>query len=250
MKAAIIEDEVRTARLLKKTLEENNIEVIGIISSIEEGITFFRQKPEVHVIFSDIEITDGLCFDLFREVTVDCPVIFCTAFNQYALEAFRANGIDYIVKPFTEKSIREAINKFRNLTRSNPEHSAEKADLYELLKTTLVPRKTTILVNYREKTFPVSLASVAYFFIEGENTILNTEGREYTLSKSLEELEAIVDPQQFFRANRQYLINRTYICEIERSFARKLSVKLTLPVNEPIVVSKARASEFLDWLEQ
>ncbi len=250
MKVVIIEDEIRTARILKKTLEDQRFEVVTILSSIEEGITFFNGKPDVDLIFSDIEITDGLCFDLFREITVDCPVIFCTAFNQYALEAFRANGIDYIVKPFTEKSITEALTKFRNLTRTKPTQTTDNAELYELLKTTLVPRKTTILVNFRDKTFPVSLAAVAYFFIEGENTILNTEGKEYTITKSLEELETFLDPKQFFRANRQYLINRTYIREAEKFFARKLAVKLTVPVNEPIIVSKARATEFLDWLEQ
>jgi len=249
MKVVIIEDEIRTARILKKTLEEQHIEVVTLISSIEEGIAYFRGKPDVDLIFSDIEITDGLCFDLFREVTVECPVIFCTAFNQYALEAFRANGIDYIVKPFTEKSINEALTKFRNLTRIKPTQTTDNAELYELLKTTLVPRKTTILVNFRDKAFPVSLAAVAYFFVEGENTILNTEGKEYTITKSLEELEASLDPKQFFRANRQYLINRTYIREVEKFFARKLAIKLTVPVNEPIIVSKARATEFMDWLE-
>jgi DNA-binding LytR/AlgR family response regulator len=256
MKVVIIEDEVQTAKALEKLLRQHDIEVMTVIASIEEGIAYFQEGPEVDLIFSDIEIADGLCFDIFKEVTITCPIIFCTAFNQYALEAFRTNGIDYIVKPFTPKSISDAIGKYNLLTkRERPIEkvlpaTTDKEDLYNLLKTTLSRRKSTLLVSFRDKTFPVNLNSIAYFFVEDETTLLYTEGKEYTLSKSLEEIEVGIDAAQFFRANRQYLINRDFIKEIEKFFARKLVIKLTVPVREPIVVSKAKATEFMTWLEQ
>ncbi len=116
MKVAIIEDEIRTARTLQRILtRDHDCEVVQIISSIEEGIDFFEGAPQLDLIFSDIEISDGTCFDLFKEVEVKCPVIFCTAYNQYALEAFKTNGNDYIVKPFSEQNIADAITKFKRL---------------------------------------------------------------------------------------------------------------------------------------
>jgi DNA-binding LytR/AlgR family response regulator len=256
MKVVIIEDEVQTAKSLEKLLRQHDIEVLTVIASIEEGIAYFQESPEVDLIFSDIEIADGLCFDIFKEVTITCPIIFCTAFNQYALEAFRTNGIDYIVKPFTPKSIADAISKYNLLTkRERPigkvlPATTDKEDLYNLLKTTLSRRKSTLLVSFRDKTFPVNFNSIAYFFVEDETTLLYTEGKEYTLSKSLEEIEVGIDAGQFFRANRQYLINRDFIKEIEKFFARKLVIKLTVPVREPIVVSKAKATDFMTWMEQ
>lgn len=249
MKALIIEDEIRTARTLEKYLKGLHVEVVAIIPSIEEGIRFFEQSPALDIIFSDIEISDGTCFDLFKEVTLPCPVIFCTAYNQYALEAFKSNGIDYIVKPFSEDNIREALEKFKRLTQKE-EVKSDNHDVFEALRQTLqLPRKRTLLVNFRDKTFPVDVSTVAYFFVEDETTMLYTHGHEYVLSKSLDELEEMLDSRQFYRANRQYLINRDYIKEIEQFFARKLAVKLIVPVKEGVIVSKAKASDFLTWLE-
>jgi len=247
MRALIIEDDSKIAKLLEKYLIQNHdIEVVGTISSVEDGIKFFDGAPQLDVIFSDIEILDGLCFDLFKEVEIECPIIFCTAYNQYALDAFNNNGIFYIVKPFTEKSIADAIQKFNTLTR--PKAKAND-DLHELLKAVLAPKKSTILVEFRDKTLPVSIDTIAYFYLDNEVTYLYKQGKEYPFTKSLEDLEKTLDGQQFFRANRQFLINRNFILEIEQFFARKLVVKLTVPVRETIVVSKAKASEFLRWLE-
>jgi len=250
MNIVIIEDEVHTAKALKSMLMRNDpaANVIAIIDSIETGIEFFSQQPEIDLIFCDVEIADGLSFDLLHEVRVTCPVIFCTAYNTYALEAFNANGIDYILKPFNENSIANALKKFQLLT-SRQEKGREISELTNLLKTVLPPKNSNILVNFRDKAFPVSLASIAYFFIEQETTLLFTEGKEYPYTKSLDELETITDNRQFYRANRQYLINRSFIKEIESYFSRKLVVKLTVPVKDPVIVSKAKASDFLRWLE-
>ncbi len=249
MRALIIEDEIRTARTLEKYLKYLDIEVVAIIPSVEEGIAFFQSPKAIDLIFSDIEISDGTCFDLFKEITLPCPVIFCTAYNQYALEAFRSNGIDYIVKPFSEDHIAEAIAKFRQLTHHGNAPSYP-SDILEALRSTLqAPKQRTILVTFRDKTFPVDVSNIAYFFVEDETTSLYTNGHEYLLSKSLDELEAVVDASQFYRANRQFLINRAYIKEIEQFFARKLAIKLTVPVRQSIIVSKAKASDFIHWME-
>jgi DNA-binding LytR/AlgR family response regulator len=250
MKVAIIEDEIRTARTLQRILTQNHgCEVVQIISSIDEGIDFFDSKPELDLVFSDIEISDGTCFDLFKEVAVPCPIIFCTAYNQYALEAFKANGIDYIVKPFSEQSIAEAIAKFNRLVGAQ-QPANDTRHLIEVLKNTLQPaKKSTILVTFREKTFPVEVANVAYFFVRDDITYLYTGGQEYMTSRTLDELEQTYGSRQFYRANRQYIINRDFIKEVEQFFARKLAIKLTVPVKEGVIVSKAKASSFMKWLE-
>jgi two-component system, LytTR family, response regulator LytT len=250
MKVAIIEDEIRTARTLQRILTKDHAcEVVQIISSIEEGIEFFDQDPQLDLIFSDIEISDGLCFDLFKEVEVKCPIIFCTAYNQYALAAFKANGIDYIVKPFSEQDIGDAMAKFKRLVgATTPENETKR--LLDVLKSTLQPpKKGAILVSFREKTFPVEVSNIAYFFVKDEATYLYTAGQEYLTQRSLDELEQTYGGRQFYRANRQYIINRDFIKEVEQFFARKLAVKLTVPVKEGIIVSKAKASSFMNWLE-
>ncbi len=250
MRVAIIEDEIRTARTLQRILtNEHGCEVIQIISSIEEGIEFFRKDPKLDVLFSDIEISDGLCFDLFKEVEIKCPVIFCTAYNQYALNAFKANGIDYIVKPFSEKDIADALDKYRRLV-GTPNQGNDTKQLLDILRTTLqAPKKNAILVSFRDKSFPVEVNNIAYFFVRDEATYLYTAGQEYLTQRSLDELEQTYGGRQFYRANRQYIINRDFIKEVEQFFARKLAVKLTVPVKEGIIVSKAKASNFMTWLE-
>jgi two-component system, LytTR family, response regulator LytT len=248
MNVVIIEDELQTARLLKSMLEQQHgIQVLAIITSIEQGIPFFEQQRDIDLVFSDIEIADGLCFDLFKEVMVDCPVIFCTAFNQYTMEAFKTNGIDYLLKPFTQKSIADAIQKYRKLTRRHSPPANQ--ELVNMLKTALTQR-TTVLVNFRNKTFPINVSAIAFFYVENDLTTLYTEGKSYTVLKSLDELADMLDNNQFFRANRQYIINRDYIKEVEKFFARKLVLKLTVPTPDTVVVSKAKATEFMKWLEQ
>lgn len=246
MKAVIIEDEVRTARYLQSILEtEHDIRVMAIIPSVEKGIEFFKTDPEVDVIFSDIEIADGLCFDLFNAIRLFSPVIFCTAYNQYALDAFKANGIDYLIKPFSSQSVSEAIRKFKRLT-----HHSETDKLFSRLKDSLTNKRNYVLVTLRGKTLPIALSTIAYFYLGDTTTWLYADGHEYAYTKSLDEIEAMLDsPQQFYRANRQYLINRDYVREVEQYFARKLVIKLTVPSKQTIVVSKAKATHFIQWLD-
>ncbi len=250
MRVAIIEDEMRTARTLQRILtQDHGCEVLQIISSIEEGIEFFSDDPKLDLVFSDIEISDGLCFDLFKEVEVTCPIIFCTAYNQYALDAFRANGIDYIVKPFTDQTIAEAIAKYKRLV-GNQTAGNDTKQLLEVLRNTLqTPKKSTVLVSFRGKTFPVEVSNIAYFFVRDEVSYLYTNGQEFVTSRTLDELEQTYGGRQFYRANRQYIVNRDFIKEVEQFFARKLAIKLTVPVKEGIIVSKAKATSFMKWLE-
>jgi DNA-binding LytR/AlgR family response regulator len=247
MKIVIIEDEPKTATNLEKILKsiDSNFRITEIIDSVEIGLQYFEEVGFPDLIFSDIQIADGLSFEIFEAKTPTCPVIFCTAYDQYALQAFKANGIDYLLKPFSEADVRKAIEKYRNLRQSEVISQSLQALFEQLQK----PQKQSVLVNFREKIIPINLQKVPFFYASNHTTTIFFEGKELTLSYSLDELEKMIDTTKFYRANRQYLINRDFIREIEHYFARKLVVFLTIHTPEKIVVSKAKASEFLRWME-
>jgi two-component system, LytTR family, response regulator LytT len=254
MKILIIEDEQRAALDLQATIKEVMPEAVmlGILDSVESAITWFNTNPTPDLAFFDIQLADGLSFDIFEEVKVECPVVFCTAFDEYALQAFQVNGVDYILKPFDKEAVRRALDKVKALDNffQKRDGSLEKklANLLESVRPAAA--KTTFLVSLRDKLLPISISDIAYFYIENELTFIHTfDNRRFMLNQTLDELEKILDPQRFFRANRQFLVNAKAVEEVSPYFARKLLLKLKTQTKEPIIVSKAKASEFLQWLE-
>lgn len=247
MKIVIIEDEPKTAANLEKILKSihSQFKVVEVIDSVETGLVYFEEVGFPDLIFSDIQIADGLSFEIFNSLTPTCPIIFCTAYDQYALQAFRANGIDYLLKPFSEADVQKAIEKYQNLKQSEVFTQSFQALFEQLQK----PQKQSILVSFREKIIPVSLQTIPFFYSINQSTIIYFEGKEQSIHYSLDELEKMIDTSQFYRANRQFIINRAYIREIEHYFARKLVVLLHQKTPETIIISKAKASEFLRWIE-
>ncbi len=247
MKIVIIEDEPKTAANLEKMLKSisPDYRILEKIDSVESGLHYFEEVGFPDLIFSDIQIADGLSFEIFNLHPPTCPIIFCTAYDQYALQAFRANGIDYLLKPFSEADVSASIEKYESLKQpSQPNQSLQL--LFEQLQK---PQKQTILINFREKIIPINIISIPFFYSINHNTIIFFEGKEQNISYSLDELEEILDSRQFYRANRQFIINRTFISEIEHYFARKLLVSLNTKTPEKIIISKAKANEFLRWIE-
>lgn len=251
MKIVIIEDEHLTAEDLENTIlkAEPAAQIVACLSSIKEAITYFQNNEKPDLIFSDIQLGDGLSFEIFKTIQIATPVIFCTAFDEYALNAFKANGIDYILKPFSKKTIAEALNKFKRL-KNNFAYNLAQYDsisgLFENLKTN--KKQEAILVNYKDKIVPVRMDDIALFYIDNELTHLITFNKlNYSLNKTIEEVEKI-SGKDFFRANRQYLVNRKAIKDASQYFARKLSINLLIPFEQDIIVSKEKSREFLNWL--
>ena len=240
MTVAIIEDEPHTAKDLAACIlaASPGTQVIATLRSVREAILFFSgPQPAPDLIFSDIQLGDGLSFSVFKAMPYTVPVIFCTAHDEYALKAFEAAGIDYILKPFTAKSVGLALKKFE-LLRGIPEAGGRLGDLVQ----------QSVLVHHGDKIVPVSLSDIALFYVARESTRLlmyNLQG--FIVNKSLEELEKAV-AGQFYRANRQYLINREAIRDASPYFARKLLVNLRIPFDATITVPKTKAKDFLDWL--
>ncbi len=248
MKILIAEDEPRTAIDLANTIKEVEpaTEIVKITDSVEGTLAFLGKKPTLDLAFFDIQLADGLSFDIFKEAEVPCPVVFCTAFDDYALQAFQTNGVAYILKPFDEKSVRSALDKVQALDQF---FSSEK--IGQVAEQLHHGKKSSFLVSFQGKFLPVSVKDVAFFTVLGENNWLyNFKGESFHVPHTLEELEGMLDGQQFYRANRQYLVNFDAVHHVENHFARKLAVKLTVKTPDPIIVSKAKASDFLKWMNE
>jgi DNA-binding LytR/AlgR family response regulator len=251
MQIVILEDEAKTAIDLKETLMhiDRSIEVVKILDSIETAIDYFQKHEMPDLVFSDIQLADGLSFEVFKTVNIACPVLFCTAFDEYAIEAFNTKGIDYILKPFDEQSIRKSLDKVKQLEKYFTSQSSLLKNLGEVLLQQKA-YKTAFLIAYQGKMIPVATSDIACFYIADEMVYLLTfTNKRYMTDYSLDEIERVVDPKQYYRANRQFIIHFNAIVEVEPFFARKLVAKMSVNVPNSVIISKAKASEFLDWIE-
>lgn len=249
MNVLIIEDEARSAKELVQLIgaADAGMRVIAILESVEQGVAWLTANVHPDLIFSDIQLTDGSSFDIFGRVAITCPIVFCTAFDDYLMDAFETNAISYLLKPVTKEKVEGALQKLRLLRGVGGR--VEQAGVQSWLTQLKQPYKSTILVNVREKIIPVATRDIAYFYMEHSVVeVCTMRQQKYFMTASMDELEKTMDPELFFRANRQYLIGRAAIVNAERSFSRKLVVKLTVPTVEGIAVSKAKASEFIGWL--
>lgn len=252
MKIVIIEDEKLTAEDLAETIlkMESNAQIVATLYSVSESISYFSKNEKPDLIFSDIQLGDGLSFEIFKTIPILSPIIFCTAYDEYALNAFKTNGIDYILKPFTKKTIGEAIGKykeFKNIFLKDMTSFQIISDLFENRKN---QQDASVLVYIKDKIVPVKVNDIALFHFKNEVTHLTTfNNKTYSLDKTMDELEKMVG-NNFYRTNRQHLINRKAIQDASQYFHRKLVVNLSIPfsADEPITVSKVKVTDFLNWL--
>lgn len=252
MKLVIIEDEKVTARDLAQTIMQlfPQAQILKILTTVRESIDYFTGGGGADLVFSDIQLGDGLSFEIFSRVETTSPVIFCTAFDEYALRAFKANGIDYILKPFTTDAVAAAINKYLSFSGK----VEEKAVPYKVLEELFIVKKAmdpgAVLVYQKDKILPIALTNIAFFYLKNGVVQLKTlDKKNYLINKTMDELGAITEPL-FFRANRQFLVNRKAVVDASSYLSRKLSVTLCVPTEESITVSKEKMTQFLDWLTQ
>ena len=250
MNALIIEDEKAAVRNLTALLSEAapHIGVVAVLDSIAESIDWFRANAMPDLIFLDIHLADGSAFEIFEHVDISCPIIFTTAYDEYALRAFKVNSIDYLLKPIGGSDIRKAIGKLEQLRSEAPSKEFDYSRLIHVLKRQ-ENYKTHFLVPVKgDKLLPLSVDMILFFYInDGLVKAVVTDGREYTFTQTLDELSDCLNPDIFFRVNRQYLISRKAVSDIDLWFNGRLSVNLKVPVQEKILVSKARVGEFKDW---
>ncbi|MBR1513804.1 MAG: response regulator transcription factor [Bacteroidales bacterium] len=248
MRVLIIEDEVMAAKALKKVLKEvePDVEVMGILETIEESVEWLQKKPLPDLMFMDIHLADGSSFAIFEQVSITCPVIFTTAYDEYALQAFEVNSIDYLLKPISKDALSRAMHKYHNLM----DRSFDSSKL-ETLLTQLGEKKkyrSCFLLPERDKLVPLPVGNIAYVFIDSKTVkIISLEQKTYYITQTLDDLMAQLDPSVFFRANRQFIVSRQSIKDVSVWFGNKLAINLVVETPEKIIVSKARVSEFKHW---
>ncbi|MDR1583138.1 MAG: LytTR family DNA-binding domain-containing protein [Prevotellaceae bacterium] len=250
MKTIIVEDEYIAAETLKSLINEvrEDIEILAILQSIEETVEWLEIHPSPDLIFMDIHLADGSAFMIFESVEIKCPIIFTTAYDEYALKAFEVNSIDYILKPISKTALEKAISKYRKINGNTLQNQNLINDLLASLKQYSKSYKNYFLIPEKDKLIPLALNDVYYIYIDIKIVkIITYDNKNHYIDKTLDEIMSKLDPEKFFRANRQYIISRSSIKDISLWFGNKLSVNLKIPVNEKIIISKARVKEFKQW---
>jgi two-component system, LytTR family, response regulator LytT len=251
MKIAIIEDEKLTAKDLARTITaiEPDAEIVASLPSVELAIEFLSKNKDIDLIFSDVQLGDGLSFIIFEKVQNKTPIIFCTAYNEYALEAFKTVGIDYLLKPFSKTSVSKSLEKYHSLKEHLTPPQQDISSLMNLFKNQLNPSKTpSVIMQQGDRIIPLEGSDIALFYIEDNYVFAYTfDQKNHILSQKLDVLEKTFSPS-FFRANRQFLINRKAVKDASHSFNRKIEVNLLFPFKEQIIVGKLKVTAFLEWL--
>lgn len=246
MRALIIEDETAAARNLEAVLREvaPGVEILATLESVAESVEWLQSNPQPDLLFMDIHLADGDSFRIFESVEITAPVIFTTAYDRYALEAFKVNSIDYLLKPINTENVRRALEKLRRLT------SGERLDYGTRVRSLASQRQEEVfLVHVRDKIIPLQRDRIAYCYTANEKvTACDFDGAVYPMDKTLEALQSLLPDRDFFRANRQFIIARHAVKEIAVWFGSRLTLHLTVETPERIVISKARVPEFKEWL--
>ncbi|MCE3282174.1 MAG: response regulator transcription factor [Chitinophagaceae bacterium] len=244
----IIEDEEAAAKRLQKMVSDALPEsvVADSLRSIASATEWFNSNPQPDLAFFDIHLADGNSFEIFKRVKVDCPVIFTTAYDQYALEAFKVNSIDYLLKPVKKDELERAIEKFRHLHFKAP----APVDIQKLLASIQkVEYKERFIIRYGEHMKTIQTADIAYFYTENRVSFAALkEGKRYAVDHNMDQLEEMLNPRQFFRINRQFIIGYDSITEMLSYSKSRVLVKLNPPTKEDTIVSSERSAAFKAWL--
>jgi DNA-binding LytR/AlgR family response regulator len=251
MNVIIIEDEKPSARRLSRLLAELGVEVSVMLHSVAEAIEWFQQYPPPDLIFLDIQLSDGLSFEIFEVVEVQSAIIFTTAYDEYALQAFKLNSIDYLLKPIDDEELEKAVKKYRALKPKAQKLTLDFEDIKKLLVNPLereYKKRFTARVGQHLKI--INADEVECFYSENKGTYAATsDGRNYLLETTLENLEAELEPKMFFRISRKFYVNVNHIKDIISYTNSRLQIKLNRFSEQEIIVSRERVRDFKLWLE-
>jgi len=256
MNVLIVEDEALAVEKLRSTLHavEPTAAVIGITASIKSTVEWLKTHPEPDLILMDIELSDGQSFEIFRQVPVKSPVIFTTSYDEYAIKAFKVNSIDYLLKPVEEEDLKAAMQKYRDVHQPHSTRLAtfDVSNLVKELQAQLRKKdyRDRFLVKLGQRYVTVDVLDIAYFFVDGRlYHFVTWEGKKYSIDYTMDELEKMLEPKIFFRANRGFLINLKSVAQIHTYFNGKLKLKLKPDVvKDDVVISKERAGDFKKWM--
>ncbi|WP_412985941.1 LytR/AlgR family response regulator transcription factor [Pontimicrobium sp. IMCC45349] len=251
MNVIIIEDEKPSARRLQRMLAKLNVEANTMLHSVEESIDWFENNSHPDLIFLDIQLSDGLSFEIFDTIDIKSAVIFTTAYDEYALQAFKLNSIDYLLKPIDEDELEKAVNKYQERLPKQQSVTLDFNDIKNLLVNPIEREyKKRFSVKVGQHLKLINIDDIECFYSENKGTYLHTtEGRNYLLDSSLEHLEAELEPHTFFRINRKFFVNINAIKDIISYTNSRLQIKLNSYNEQEVIVARERVKDFKNWLE-
>ena len=253
MKILIIEDEVQAAEHLKRLLNtiDDDLTVMTCLTSVVDSVHWLQKNPAPQLIFMDIQLSDGISFSIFEHVEVNAPIIFTTAYDKYALKAFKVNSIDYLLKPIAQKELRQAISKWKKITAAKPSQKnigvKEIQSILQVLKPSYKQR-FLVKAGHHLRSIPVQ-EIVAFLSREKTTLLVHENGRQYPIDYSLSDLEEMVDPSLFFRINRQDMLSHQIISDVI-SYSSRLKIISKILPNSEMIVSRDRMNDFRGWLDQ
>lgn len=248
MRTLILEDEALAARQLEKSIKKlrPEYEIAGSLKSVNEAVSWFERENHPDLLFADIQLSDGISFELFERVVINCPVIFTTAYDEYAIRAFKINSIDYLLKPIDEKALRQSLEKFEQLRTPYQEQIDR---LLQTLEQHGNAYRERFLVHHKNQLMPLEARQIAYFTRDELIFIHDHQNHKYISDEhSLDDIEALLDPRQFFRANRQFILHVNSIHTLQSTAKGSLLVQLKPVLQQTVSVSREKARAFKDWL--
>ncbi len=249
MNIIIVEDEYLTANRIKKIIEDINpdYKILAIIRSVKQGLDWFSANPEPDLILSDIELGDGNCFQIYSQYTPQAPIIFLTAYNQYAIHAFKLNSIGYLLKPIRKKDIVENLEKFKALIKNNInspllQNSTDK-------KVAAIETPNRFLIKQGLNLIPIPASEIILFYAESNLTyIITKQNNKFIIEHSLEYLESILEPNHYYRISRSFIVADYAIKNIKKYKSNRLILELSLPLEQDVIVSRRKVSNFKEWI--
>jgi DNA-binding LytR/AlgR family response regulator len=253
MKILIVEDEPLAAERLETMIREYlpEVDVAGPFDSIRQTAAWLKKNGAPELGFFDIQLADGLSFEIFEQAEVTCPVIFTTAFDEYALKAFKVNSVDYLLKPVDKKELFSALEKYGRLFKQQDKQGSVSTEAIDQIYRMMTRNyRSRFLIRVGEHLRPLDIAGVVYFYSQQRSTfVLTREGKSYDLDFTLDQLEQELDPKQFFRVNRSALVRLDAIGDVLIYSGNRLRLKLVKEPDEPVLVSREKVSSFKQWLE-
>ncbi len=248
LQTLIIEDEPASARRLERILTELNVYCVAKVASVGQGIELLKKQPKLDFILADIQLGDGTSFDIFNEVECKIPIIFTTAYDQYAIKAFKLNSVDYLLKPVVKKELKVAIEKLEQ--KISLSSQTMKAILQQLnLERSKPNYNSNLLVRVGTKIKLLAMDDIIYFNSQDKASfVINKQNRSFALDDSLDKLMQDLDPELFFRVSRQYILHKKYISGYDSYASNRLKINLQVNTQEIILVSRDRVRKFKEWL--
>lgn len=254
MNVVIIEDEHLTADRIGTLLEKitPGVNVVAVLDSVKSSVEWFRNHEKPDLVLMDIQLADGLSFHIFDQITVESPVVFITAYQEYAIRAFKVNSVDYLLKPVTEEALAAAVEKYRHFFAQRETYPTVDQEMLSTLREMLQkPYKSRFMVRVGEHIKSIGVEQILYFYSFQKGTYLHTEDhRNYAIEYTLDALTGLLDPEQFFRINRSHLISYRSIQGMTTLSASKLKVQLSHAPEENVYVSRERLPRFKEWLDR